>query len=395
MYVFENKGECAGCTACKHSCPHDAITMVVDIEGFKYPEINNEKCTNCGICRKICPFHEYYNINYSYDTPLVFVAKNKDENVRLSSSSGGVFSAISKFVLDNKGIVYGAAFDDEFKVNHVKINSLLELDKLKGSKYVQSNLGDIFLDIKNEILSDRYVLFTGTPCQVAGLKAYLGSKAYKKLILVDFVCHGTPSPLIWEKYIELLQKKNDSELKKYSFRSKRFGWHNSRLYAEFNNGKYLFVNYLLDSYNGIFYAHTALRPSCHDCVFTNFQRTSDITIGDFWGIEKYKPEFDDNKGVSLLLINTEKGEKIFSQINKDLLYLVSNIDEVKQRNLTMPTKISPKREEFWKGFNKYGYEYVAKKYTTYGMKNRIKQKVIKPILSKIGILKIVKPRTNK
>jgi len=312
--------------------------------------------------------------------------KNRDEKVRLSSSSGGIFSAISKFVLDNGGTVYGAAFNDNFEVTHIGAENLAAVDKLKGSKYVQSDLGGVFVDVKRQISNDRYVLFTGTPCQVAGLKAYLGDKNYDKLILVDLVCAGTPSPLVWEKYVELLQIKNDSKLDKFSFRDKRLGWANSSSYARFKNGQELFNDYLLDSYRSIFSGHFASRPSCHSCVFTNFKRISDITIADFWGIEKYKPEFDDNKGVSLLLINTNKGKLIFEAINNNIEYEVSNVQEAVQRNLIMPTKVSPKRKLFWDKFSKHGYKFVAKKYTTYGLKNRIKQKVLKPILVKLGIL---------
>jgi len=383
MYVFDNKHECSGCTACKHSCPYNAITMMRDNEGFEYPVIDTEKCIKCGLCQKVCPFNQNYYTDNNFDIPLVFAAKHKDEIIRISSSSGGVFSALSNYVLDNGGIIYGAAFDDDFKVRHIKVDNMLDIRKLKGSKYVQSKLDGIFLDVKEEIKNDRYILFTGTPCQTAGLKAFLRNKDYDKLILVDLVCAGVPSPLIWESYINLLQEKNQSKLKYYSFRNKRTGWHNSCSYAEFEDGKNLHNNPLLDSYRSIFSAHMGSRPSCHYCVFTNFNRPSDITIGDFWGIEKHKPEFDDDKGVSVILINTEKGKTVFNEISKELEYKTSNIEEAKQRNLTMPTKPSPKREQFWIDFNKGGYEFVAKKYTEYGIKNRIKKRIAKPILKKI------------
>lgn len=389
MYVFPKKDQCSGCTACMHSCPTDAITMECDVEGFKYPIIDDQRCIDCGICRRICPFNNAYDVSSNFKVPLVYAVKNKDEQCRLTSSSGGIFPALAQSVIDKNGVVYGVAFDENFNVKHMKGETEEEILKFKGSKYVQSDLGNIFGDIQGELSSGRYVLFSGTPCQVAGLKAFL-RKDYEKLVLTDIVCYGTPSPLVWNCYLTLLEERARSPLTHFLFRQKDLGWHQSRLYAEFQDAEPLFMDPFLDSYNGIFYSRTVLRPACHNCSFANLERPGDLTIGDFWGIEQCKPHFDDDKGVSLVLVNTEQGQRIFEEIGDQLLYEVSSADDAMQRNLQRPTPPSPKREQFWLEFESKGYKYVARKYTTYGSKNRVKQQVLKPILVKLGVFKLLR-----
>lgn len=382
MNVFKNKEQCSGCTACMHSCPVGAITMETDEEGFKYPVIDLKKCVNCGTCRRICPFNNKYERKDTLKTPEIYAVKNKDETTRISSSSGGAFSALAEHVLNAGGVVYGAAFDNEFAVKHVKITKQSELDKLKGSKYVQSDLSSIFLEVKKDIKLNKLVLFSGTPCQIAGLKAFFKNVIPEKLITIDLVCHGVPSPLIWREYIAMLQLKMKSKLQSYSFRNKKTGWHNSKLYAEFENHKSLFNDPLLDSFNDIFYKHVALRPACHSCVFSNFERPADITLADFWGIEKHLPEFDDDKGVSMVILNTKKGKKIFDNVKADLICEIRNKKETEaDQNLYKPSKISLQRGEFWNDFSKYGFEYIAKKYTGYGTKIKIKR-LFKKLLHK-------------
>ena len=389
MYVFPKKDQCSGCTACMHSCPTDAITMECDVEGFKYPIIDDQRCIDCGICRRICPFNNAYDVSSNFKVPLVYAVKNKDEQCRLTSSSGGIFPALAQSVIDKNGVVYGVAFDEHFNVKHMKGETEEEILKFKGSKYVQSDLGNIFGDIQGELSSGRYVLFSGTPCQVAGLKAFL-NKAHHRLILVDLVCAGAPSPRIWSEYLKLLQETTKSKLTEINLRDKSGGWRDSRTNAYFENKDHLYRDQLLDSFRSIFSGHAALRPSCYRCIFANFRRPGDITIGDFWGIEKCKPHFDDDKGVSLVLLNTEQGQRIFEEIGDQLLYEVSSVDDAMQRNLQRPTPPSPKREQFWLEFESKGYKYVARKYTTYGIRNRFKQHVLKPILVKLGIFTLLR-----
>ncbi|MDD5416929.1 MAG: Coenzyme F420 hydrogenase/dehydrogenase, beta subunit C-terminal domain [Candidatus Aenigmarchaeota archaeon] len=382
MRVFENKNRCSGCTACMHSCPVKAISMKTDEEGFDYPDIDQKKCINCGTCRKICPFNNKLVRKDLLNAPDVLAAKNKNEETRISSSSGGVFSVLAEHVLSSGRVVYGAAFDNDFIVKHIRISNKNEIIKLKGSKYVQSDLSDVFLQVERDFKQNKQVLFSGTPCQVAGLRAYFNNVIPDKIILVDLVCHGVPSPLVWKEYVNVLQTKMKSKLTSFSFRDKKTGWHNSKLYAEFENHKPLFKNSLLDSFNDIFYKHVALRPSCHSCVFANYERTGDITLADFWGIEKYNPKFDDNKGVSLVLLNTNKGKRIFNAIRDGLVYENRDKRETEQNSLLYkPTSPSNKRDAFWKDFGKHGYEYVAKKYTGYGIIIKMKR-IFKKLLGK-------------
>lgn len=385
MRVFKDIDRCSGCTACKHSCPYNAISMVEDKEGFKYPEIDGSKCVDCGICRQICPFHRNYSKKFNLSVPYVYAVKNRNDDVRFTSSSGGVFTAISDYVLENSGVVYGAAFDENFTVCHQKSYNKRERDKFKGSKYVQSDLDDIFSDIKAELDAGKMVLFTGTPCQTAGLRAFLKNKQYERLILCDLVCNGVPSPLLWKEYTSFITEKSKSELKAYNFRYKEDSWHNGSVFAKFQNGNIMKNEPLTNIFINIFYSHNAHRPSCYNCVFTNFERPSDVTIGDFWGIEEVKPQFDDDKGISLVIINSKTGIKVFNSIKDDIIFMESNMNECIQRNLVRPTPISSSRDKFWEDYNKRGFEYIAKKYTSYGLINRMKLYVIKPMLKKLGL----------
>lgn len=391
MRVFEEKEKCSGCTACKYVCPVGAILMVADEEGFLYPEVDEEKCIQCGLCRKTCPFHDEYERGGNFETPLVYAVKHVDENVRKASTSGGMFTALSDYVLMQDGVVYGAAFTSDFRVCHTKAENSKDRDALRGSKYVQSDLGNVFPEIKEILEEEGEVLFSGTPCQTAGLRAYLKGKSYPNLITCDLVCHGTPSPLLWLEYVRLLEEKHVSRLEKFNFREKSLGWHSSRAYATFDDGAVEYETPLLKGFDSLFYQHIALRPSCHKCPFTNLSRPSDVTIADFWGIEKFKPDFDDNKGVSLLLINSPKGNAVFEEIKDMLIYELSSVDECKQgqNHLKKPASQSPKRALFWSDFQKKGIEFVLKKYTHPTIFSRIKQKIIKPILVKSGLYKII------
>jgi len=256
---------------------------------------------------------------------------------------------------------------------------------------VQSEIGMVFPEIKSELEKGRDVLFTGTPCQVAGLKAYLGNTQYEKLILCDLVCHGTPSPLIWNEYVVLLQQKRGKKLTDFKFRDKSLGWHKALAKAYYEDGTNEFNTNFLRSFNSIFYQHVALRPSCHYCPFTNFERPGDITIADFWGIEKQKTEFDDDRGISLVLVNTEKGSSIIEQIKQRLIMQPSSVEECieRQTNLKKPAKPSPKRNEFWSKYFEKGFEFVQKKYAYPNLSSRMR-KILKPLLVKAGLFDIAK-----
>lgn len=387
MRVFEEKEKCSGCTACKYICPVQAIEMVPDEEGFLYPEIDESKCIECNLCRNLCPFNNVAVSSESLTIPQVFAAKNNNEEVRLLSSSGGVFSVLSDYILQEGGVVYGARFDEKLRVFHARAESSKERDPMRGSKYVQSELRDSLPTIKQDLSNDRKVLFTGTPCQISGLKTYFHKEEIDNLVLCDLICYGTPSPLVWKEFVDLLEKKVGLKLKDFNFRDKCQGWHKiwakAHFEEEFNNLDESLVN----SFNKIFLGHFVLRPACHECPFSSLRRHSDITIADFWGIEKHKPEFDDDKGVSLVLVNTPKGEEVFERIKYALSYQDSSVDECIERqvHLQRPATPSPQREVFWRDFREQGIESVIRKYTYPSLLKRINRKLLKPVLLRLGL----------
>lgn len=360
--LFENSKDCAGCTACVNKCPKKAITLIEDKEGFLYPKIDNDKCVECGICLKTCPIR---NDNRDSITQTTYLSKNKNAEIRKNSSSGGTFYALAEFIIKEKGIVYGAILNEKMEVIHSKTNSIKELKKMMGSKYVQSNLGEIFKDIQNELINNKKILFVGTPCQVAGLKSFLGKK-YDTLFLCDLVCHGVPSPKIWNEYVKLVEDKSNKKLKNYIFRSKINGWHSHTEIAEFLNGDTEKETSLINSNKELFYSSLVLRPSCYSCKFANTNRISDITIADAWGIEKVAKEFDDNLGTSLVIVNTKNGEKLFNNIADNLLIKQIKLNDCLQPQLKHPIKEPSNRDAFWNYYYKKGFESVLKKYTKYG-----------------------------
>lgn len=369
MKLFIKKQDCCGCTACTNICPTQAITMQPDEEGFLYPVINGSLCVNCGVCTSVCPLQSLINIEEHLTEPLVFAVKHPSEDVRMSSSSGGAFTAISDKIIENNSsyTIYGAVFDkiDNFTVKHKGAYTTNGREEFKGSKYVQSNLGDIFKAVSQDLKQGKIVLFTGTPCQTAGLNNYLkkavskGKKGpAKNLILVDLICHGVTSPLLWTQYVDFIQKKYGSKLQDYTFRLKEIGWRGYNVRTVFENGISKVNTRDIKIYAQLFSSGLALRPACYECKFANMSRPSDITIGDFWGIEKCLLEMDDNKGVSLVLINTEKGKQLFELMKTNVYYKSSSAQDCLQHNLKSPTNRPSKRDLFWRMYNKIGFRYI-------------------------------------
>lgn len=367
MKIFENIYDCCGCTACFNSCPTDAITMVNDEEGFKYPSIDDAKCIKCKKCIDVCPIKEY-NFNTSSSPVAIFGAKHKDNDVRMRSRSGGAFTAVSDWILSKSGSVYGAGYSD-FVVCHKRALCAMERDEFRGSKYVQSDLGRVFKDIKKDLSSGMHVLFTGTPCQTAGLQKYLG-KNYNNLFLCDIVCYGVPSPKLFKLYLEYVAKKYKGNIQDINFRDKRLGW-NTHIESFNISGKTVFS----DDYSTLFSSNCALRPACSQCKFSKIQRPSDITFADFWGIDNAIKGFNDNKGVSLLLINSNKGKVLFDNIKLDLDYEQTSINKCMQPRLKKPTKVSKRRAVFWMDLNKKGIAFVIRKYKLIAKIARFKAKL--------------------
>lgn len=389
--VYGNKNECCGCTACKFICPVDAIEMIADKEGFLYPTIDQSICIECKKCQDICAFKNGYSTEDNFAEPLVYAARHKNENVLLSSTSGGAFTAISDYVLNKGGVVFGAGFDDNFNVIHQIAEDTEMRERLKGSKYVQSDLKKTYLEVKKSLADNKLVLFTGTPCQNAGLRAFLLEESVENLILCDLVCHGAPSPLMWREHLEYINKKMKSNVTAYNFRTKINGWHGHSEEFTLNNGKSEFESLLSQEHKVLFYAHSILRPSCHNCKYTNTRRPSDITIADFWGIEDCMPDFDDNKGTSLILVNTDKGKRILNSIKGELSLRESCLKDCvkKQTQLQAPPMPAPYRQEFWCDYEKNGYGYISRKYGGNNVKTHLKNRV-RTVLMTFGVWDVIR-----
>ena len=307
MIQIKNLQDCCGCSACAQGCPKQCIQMVQDKEGFLYPQINKNQCIDCGLCEKICPFLNQSTPNQAIKA---FAAYNTDSQIRKNSSSGGIFSLFADWIIQQQGVVFGASFNAEWDIVHVYITRLNELQKLQGSKYIQSNIGQSFKEVKSFLDKGKKVLFSGTPCQVSGLKHFL-RKEYPNLFTIDF-----PGPLIWQLYLnETISKhhKQKSNIKSINFRNKDKGWKDFQF--TINAQPYLVKESTRENvYMKAFLSNLILRPSCHSCRVKSGRSGSDITIGDFWKVENVIPEWNDNKGTSAIIINSEKGEELFSSV---------------------------------------------------------------------------------
>lgn len=349
---------CSGCTACANICPKEAITMKKGIDGFKHPVINQEKCINCGLCKKTCPVLNTKNNN---SINKCYAAYCNDDEYTNNSSSGGLFSLIANYVLEENGIIIGAAFIENNKLNHIAISKKEELKKLKGSKYLQSDLKNIFKYIKENIKSTK-ILFVGTPCQVAGLKSFL-NKDYENLITIDLFCHGVPSPKLFEKYVDYLEKKYNDKLIFYNFRDKSTGWDTYSNTAAFKNTNMTELR-TKNNYMELFLSDNALRESCYNCNFKLGNKYSDITLGDFWGIKEVYPEIYNKKGVSAVIINTEKGQELFAKVSNKLTYKECSLGDIVERNpsLIKSAKLSNKRKSLFNDLDNIPFDKLTRIY---------------------------------
>lgn len=375
MIEIINKKDCCGCFACDNICPKSCIEMLCDNEGFLYPKVDKDKCVDCGLCEKVCPIINKPEIAENKQTALAVI--NKDENIRFNSSSGGVFSLLASNIIENGGVVFGAALSEDCKsVSHIPVQTLQELEALRGSKYVQSKIGNTYSQVKAFLENGKEVLFSGTPCQVSGLYTFL-NKEYENLVTCDFVCHGVPSPLVWEKYVEFREEKSSSETSKVFFRNKKNGWKTYSMQFEFKNGVRYAQKNIVDLYLRGFVADLYLRPSCYDCKFKGTNRPSDITLADFWGVENVCPEMYDNKGTSLLILNSDKGEKLFglisnSTVNKEVdLNTAISFNSAAIKSVSIPKK----REDFFVDLNNIPVKRVFGKYCKPTAKQKIRRLV--------------------
>lgn len=386
MIQITDKSQCCGCTACASICVHQAITMKPDALGFLYPVVDVKKCTGCGLCEKVCSFHSEYDKSSNLHEPDVYAARHQKMEEIERSRSGAMFAAVSDWVLAQGGVVYGAGYADHFRVVHKRATTCLERDEFRGSKYVQSDLNDVFIQVAKDLKSGMLVLFTGTPCQTSGLRSFLNLKRIKSdtLYLVDIVCHGVPSPFYWRDYLAYIEKKKGEKVTAVNFRDKsKLGWAAHKESFTFADG----VTYTY-TYTYTFYQHIMFRRSCGECHFTNLQRPSDLTLADFWGWEKVDTSFNaDDKGVSLVLVNTVKGKVLFDAVKHQMNCILTDTTKCLQPNLQYPSEIHPLRDSFEEDYQKYGFVYVAKKYGDLGWRykmRRLKQKCRTAIRLLIG-----------
>ena len=379
IHITEPKN-CCGCNACVQACPKHCIRMQEDSEGFLYPFVDRESCIDCGLCERVCPV---INQNEPQKPVVTLAAVNSDESVRLASSSGGIFTLLAERTIDNGGVVFGAAFDENWDVKHICIDSKSELPKLRGSKYVQSIIGNCYKEAKTYLDTGKEVLFSGTPCQIAGLKRFL-HKEYKNLKTVDVVCHGAPSPLAWRKYLdEVSSMYNIAQVTDIKFRDKTEGWKNFSLsikYKDKEGAEKTFRETLNENvFMRCFLSNLCLRPSCYACPARNGKSGSDITLADLWGTENICPGLDDDKGVSLVLLRNKDFtlpgfEKKDIEYSKAVMYNPSIESDV-----TLPNK----RDRFFRLLHRGGILKATVKCTTKSRFEVLIEKIIWNIKNRI------------
>lgn len=372
MIEILDKKQCCGCTACANICTHNAISMKSDTLGFLYPVVDKTLCVECGLCEKVCQFHDKYERYGNFETPLVYGCRHKDANeLQLSQSGAASWALMEIFMSSPGGIVYGVGFDTVTHVVHKRAATLEDCQEFRNSKYVQSDITGVFPLVKKDLMEGKRVLFTGTACQVAGLKSYIPNRLLDNLYTMDIVCHATPSPAIWKGYVEFMEKRFHSKVIKVYFRDKRFGWHSHNETFFFANGKQKTKAIM----QKLFYDHVIIRRSCSNCHFTNLHRVSDLTVSDYWGWEKHYKEWNDNKGVSLLLVNSEKGKILFNSLQEKIDYIESDKTKCLQPQLIGPSTIGEKIDEVEAVFSKKGFHGVAIMYNFAGIRyqiNRVK-----------------------
>lgn len=339
MIKVINKHDCCGCNACRTICPHACITMVADVEGFLYPEVQHKECLRCGMCVRACPMSLEEPTG---DLPVTLVGWNKDAGIRSTSSSGGIFTALMQQTLREGGIVIGAGFDSSMNLLHMSADVEANCGVFRGSKYLQSSIGDTFAEAKHHLQQGRQVLFSGTPCQVAGLYSFLGI-SFHNLLTCDVVCHGVPSPKVFKAYLNEIERHRDTKVQCVSFRRKDKGWKKFSIALSFNDGTEYSNILTQDPFMRGFLDNLFLRPSCHACRFSRLPRVADLSLGDFWGVGAKHPEWDDDKGTSVILVQTQKGHQALQSCANDLFMHDADLSEAISHNPCICHSVSPSK----------------------------------------------------
>lgn len=357
--------KCSSCGACANACARGAITMQLDKDGFYRPIIDESICSKCGTCERVCPWTRIVsNPNECTTSPKTIAAYAKDELVRLKSSSGGVFSVLAERILDDGGFVVGVAQVAPTRFEHIVIENKEDLSKLRGSKYVQANPGMIYKHVRALLVDGRKVLFSGTPCQVAALYSVLGKKNFDNLWTIDIVCHGTPSVKLFEKLVEKQSRAQNSTLVSTEFRDKSTGWKSYSISQSFDNGKKISEPYGRSDYMRLFLSRICQNKSCSDCKYRKLPRIADITLGDYWGVSNCHPEMDDDKGTSVVLLNTSHGENLFANVSENIKQCNSVLEKAIAGNpcIVLAGKENFRRIEFFGDLDRLSMDELVEKY---------------------------------
>ncbi|ADY55906.1 coenzyme F420 hydrogenase/dehydrogenase beta subunit domain protein [Syntrophobotulus glycolicus DSM 8271] len=399
MILYNDKKECSGCAACLNICAKQAITMQPDEDGFIYPTVNDNLCIECGHCRTVCAFQIGV---VTADVPLAtYVAINKNQSVLAASSSGGAFAALASIIFEQNGVVFGCTYNSDMEPMHIGIDNLTDMKKLQGSKYVQSNINHTYLEAKKYLELGNRVLFTGAPCQIAGLKSYLRTD-YENLITADIICHGVPSAEFFKGYIKHLEAKLKGKVIDFRFRDKEKGWGLMGKIIYIKNGVVLeqLIPPITSYYYSCFLKGEIYRESCYDCKYAGGGRQGDFTMGDYWGIEKSHPEIDIKNGISVLLVNSAKGIKLIEKLEKHLTLVHSTFEQARVHNeqLRQPTKRSEKRAAILKIWREGGYQAIADRYYRLNRRKMISyriKKLIPPRVKELVKLIMIKESLDK
>lgn len=378
MISITDKTFCCGCDACGDVCPKQAITYLTDKEGFWYPEVDMQKCIDCHLCEKVCPIISKADNIYRFEEPKVFAAYTKDETVRLDSTSGGIHSTLAKEIYSRGGYVGGAVYNCDHTVSHIISNDELDLPRIRSSKYIQSNLQGQYKEVKNILDQGKEVFYCGAPCQIQSLYKYLNKK-YDNLITCDFICLGVNSPKVFLKYMDFLEQKYGARATDIKFKNKKWGWHNFSMRVNFENGS----EYCQDRSHDLFFigylqSKNFMRPSCYHCQFRDYPQRSDITLADFWGLENIDKSMDQDKGTSLVMINSEIGLSLFDKIKDKIVWKEFDFEIAKKGNPAI--SLSPKiaqcdRDDFFKILDRMPFDKVAKRFFPMpGLTYRFKRK---------------------
>lgn len=367
MINIQNKVDCCGCNACGDICPKQAISYKTDNEGFWYPEVDMEKCIDCGLCEKVCPIINVKDLKKN-DLPesICYAAEHKNLEVVFDSTSGGLFSALADIMYKSGGYVGGAVFNEDFKsVRQYISNNKQDLPRLRSSKYLQSSLNGFFSKVRDLLKADEHVLVCGSPCQMAALRAFL-RKDYENLIITDYICRGINSPKVWGKYIDSFEERYGHKVVYAKAKSKEYGWRNLTQKVILDNGKSYFETREQSNFTkGYLRTGVYCRPSCYDCKFKGYPRISDITLADFWGIEKVNTSMEKNLGTSLVMINSKKGERYFETVKGRINYVQVPFDSIEGGNRSLNLSVDPPkvdRKQFFEDLDNMSFLQIADKY---------------------------------